>query len=78
MNDIILSNKEVKRMTNSKKPSEPVEEERWAEVEELDRKMEEEEAEHWARIERIERNADLMSYLSLAFSIIALLIILVK
>ena len=65
-------------MTNSKKPSEPVEEERWAEVEELDRKMEEEEAEHWARIERIERNADLMSYLSLAFSIIALLIILVK
>ena len=30
MNDIILSNKEVKRMTNSKKPSEPVEEERWA------------------------------------------------
>lgn len=78
MNDIILSNKEVNHMTNSKKPSEPVEEERWAEVEELDRKMEEEEAEHWARIERIERNADLMSYLSLAFSIIALLIILVK
>ena len=63
MNDIILSNKEVNHMTNSKKPSEPVEEE---------------EAEHWARIERIERNADLMSYLSLAFSIIALLIILVK
>lgn len=65
-------------MDSNKKPSEPVEEERWAEVEELDCKMEEEEAEHWARIERIERNADLMSYLSLAFSIIALLIILAK
>ena len=30
MNDIILSNKEVNHMTNSKKPSEPVEKERWA------------------------------------------------
>lgn len=30
MNDIILSNKEVNHMDNSKKPSEPVEEERWA------------------------------------------------
>lgn len=30
MNDIILSNKEVNHMTNSKKPSEPVEEERRA------------------------------------------------
>ena len=46
-----------------------MEEERWAEVEELDRKMEEEEAERWARIERAERNADVMSYLSLLFSI---------
>lgn len=36
------------------------------------------EAERWARIERSERNADIMSYLSLAFSIIALLIILAK
>nr|DAK66677.1 MAG TPA: hypothetical protein [Caudoviricetes sp.] len=48
------------------------------ETEELDRKMKEEEAERWARIERAERNADIMSYLSLAFSIIALLIILAK
>lgn len=48
------------------------------EAEELDRKMKEEEAERWARIERAERNADIMSYLSLAFSIIALLIILAK
>ena len=48
------------------------------ETEELDRKMKEEEAERWARIERSERNADIMSYLSLAFSIIALLITLAK
>ena len=48
------------------------------ETEELDRKMKEEEAERWARIERAERNADIMSYLSLAFSIIALLITLAK
>ena len=47
-------------MGNNKKPSEPVEEERWA------------------RIKRAERNADIMSYISLAFSIIALLIILAK
>ena len=61
--------KEVNNVNDKKKPSEPVEEERWAEVEELDRKMEEEEAERWARIERAERNADVMSYLSLLFSI---------
>ncbi len=48
------------------------------ETEDLDRKMKEEEAERWARIERSERNADIMSYLSLAFSIIALLITLAK
>ena len=42
-------------MDNNKKPSGPVEEERWA------------------RIEKSERNADIMSYLSLAFSIIATL-----
>ena len=48
------------------------------ETEELDRKMKEEEAERWARIERSERNADIMSYLSLAFSTIALLITLAK
>lgn len=47
-------------MDNNKKPSEPVEEERWA------------------RIEKSERNADIMSYLSLAFSIISLLITLAK
>ena len=47
------------------------------ETEELDRKMKEEE-ERWARIERSEKNADIMSYLSLLFSIIALLIILAK
>lgn len=48
------------------------------EAEDLDRKIEEEEAERWTRIERSERNADIMSYLSLAFSIIALLITLAK
>lgn len=47
-------------MDNNKKPSEPLEPERWA------------------RIEKSERNADIMSYLSLAFSIIALLITLAK
>ncbi len=31
MNDNTLSNKEVKKMENHKKPSGPVEEERWAE-----------------------------------------------
>ena len=65
-------------MDNNKKPSEPVEEERWAKFEELDHKKEAEEAERWARIEKAERNADIMSYLSLAFSIVALLIILAK
>ena len=48
------------------------------EAEDLDRKIEEEEAERWTRIERSERNADIMSYLSLTFSIIALLITLAK
>lgn len=57
-------------MDNNKKPSEP--------VEEFHCKEEAEEAERWARIERAERNADIMSYLSLAFSIIALLITLAK
>lgn len=65
-------------MDNNKKPSEPSEAERWAEFEELDRKKEAEEAERWARIKRAERNTDIMSYLSLAFSIVALLIILAK
>ena len=51
-------------MNDNKKPSEPVEEERWAEFEELDRKKEAEEAERWARIKRAERNTDIMSYLS--------------
>mgnify|MGYP004575657939 CR=1 FL=1 len=36
------------------------------------------EEERWARIEKSERNANIMSYLSLAFSIIALLITLAK
>lgn len=31
MNDITLSNKEVKKMKETKKPGEPVKEERWAE-----------------------------------------------
>ena len=48
------------------------------ETEEPDLKMKEEEAERWARIERSERNAGIMSYLSLSFSIIALLITLAK
>ena len=61
-------------MDNNKKPNEPPEAERWAKSEDLDRKIEEEEAERWVRIEKSERNADIMSYFSLAFSIIALLI----
>lgn len=65
-------------MDNNKKPSEPSAAERWAKFEELDRKMKEEEEKYWARIEKAERNADIMSYLSLAFSIIALLITLAK
>ena len=62
-------------MDNNKKPSEPPEAERWAKSEDLDRKIE---AERWVRIEKSERNADIMSYFSLAFSIIALLITLAK
>lgn len=65
-------------MDNNKKPSEPVEEECRAKFEKFDRKMKEEEEKYWARIEKAERNADIMSYLSLAFSIIALLITLAK
>lgn len=65
-------------MDNNKKPSEPSAAERWAKSEDLDRKIEEEEAERWVRIEKSERNADIMSYFSLAFSIIALLITLAK
>lgn len=69
-------------MDNNKKPSEPVEEERWAEIdreiEELERQTERNEAERWARIEKKEKAATVNSALSLAFSIIALLIILAK
>lgn len=32
MNDITLSNKEMNNVNNNKKPDEPVEEERWAEI----------------------------------------------
>lgn len=59
-------------MDNNKKPNEPPEAERWAKSEDLDRKIEEEEAERWVRIEKSERNADIMSYFSLAFSILRL------
>lgn len=69
-------------MDNNKKPSEPVEEERRAEIdreiEELERQTERNEAERWARIEKKEKAATVKSALSLAFSIIALLIILAK
>ena len=69
-------------MDNNKKPSKPAEEERRAEleseIEEFERQTERNEAERWARIEKSERNADIMSYLSLAFSIIALMITLAK
>lgn len=69
-------------MDNNKKPSEPVEEERWAEIdreiEELERQTERNEAERWARIEKKERAADILSTLSLVFSIIVLLITLAK
>lgn len=71
-------------MTDNKKPSEPVEEERWAEIdreiEEFERQAErtEAEAERWARIEKKERAADILSTLSLVFSIIVLLIALAK
>lgn len=61
---------------------EPVEEERWAEIdreiEELERQTERNEAERWARIEEKERAADILSTLSLVFSIIVLLITLAK
>lgn len=71
-------------MTDNKKPSEPVEEERCAEIdreiEEFERQAErtEAEAERWARIEKKERAADILSTLSLVFSIIVLLIALAK
>lgn len=69
-------------MTDNKKPIAPMEEERRAEleseIEEFERQTERNEAERWARIEKSERNADIMSYLSLALSIIALLITLAK
>lgn len=65
-------------MDNDKKPSEPLEPERWAEIEEFERQTERDEAERWARIEKKEKAAIVKSALSLAFSIIALLIILAK
>ena len=69
-------------MNDNKKPGEPVEEERWAEIdreiEEFERQTERNEAERWARIEKKEKAATVKSALSLAFSIIALLIILAK
>lgn len=65
-------------MTDNKKPSAPMEEERWAEIEEFERQTERNEAERWARIEKKERAADILSTLSLVFSIIVLLITLAK
>lgn len=47
-------------------------------MQELDRKMKEEEEKYWARIEKKERAADILSTLSLVFSIIVLLITLAK
>ena len=67
-------------MTDNKKPIAPMEEERRAEleseIEEFERQTERNEAERWARIEK--KAATVKSALSLAFSIIALLIILAK
>ena len=69
-------------MNDNKKSGEPVEEERWTEIdreiEEFERQTERNEAERWARIEKKEKAATVKSALSLAFSIIALLIILAK
>ena len=69
-------------MNDNKKPGEPVEEEGWAEIdreiEELERQTERNEAERWARIEKKERAVDILSALSLVFSIIVLLITLAK
>lgn len=69
-------------MDNNKKPCGPREPERWAEIdrkiEALERKTERDEAERWARIEKKEKAAMVKSALSLAFSAIALLIILAK
>ena len=65
-------------MSSNKKPGEPLEPERWAKMEELDRKMKEEEEKYWARIEKKERAADVLSTLSLVVSIIVLLTTLVK
>ena len=69
-------------MDNNKKPSEPSAAERWAEIdretEEFERQTERNEAERWARIEKKERAADILSTLSLVFSIIVLLINLAK
>lgn len=69
-------------MNDNKKPGEPVEEERWAEIdceiEEFERQTKRNEAERWARIEKKERAADILSTLSLVFSIIVLLITLAK
>ncbi len=69
-------------MTDNKKPIAPMEEERRAEleseIEEFERQTERSEAERWARIEKKEKAATVKSALSLAFSIIALLIILAK
>lgn len=69
-------------MDNNKKPCGPREPERWAEIdreiEEFERQTESDEAERWARIEKKERAADILSTLSLVFSIIVLLITLAK
>lgn len=65
-------------MNDNKKPSEPMKAGRWAEIEEFERQTERDEAERWARIEKKEKAAMVKSALSLAFSIIALLIILAK
>lgn len=48
------------------------------EIEEFERQTERNEAERWARIEKKERAADILSTLSLVFSIIVLLITLAK
>lgn len=72
MNDIILSNKEVKKMNHY--PRTPEEQEQLdKKMLELDQKMEAEEEAYWERIRQIEKRTDSRLRQSMAFSIASLL-----
>lgn len=72
MNDIILSNKEVKKMNHY--PRTPEEQEQFdKKMLELDQKMEAEEEAYWERIRQIEKRTDSRLRQSMAFSIASLL-----